>query len=103
MQSFQYLKGAYKQEGNQLSIQVDRNRTWGNDFKLKERRFRWDVRGKFSLFTESAEVLEQAAQGGCGCPIPGGVQGQVGWGLEQPDLVFHLAVGNPACSLGVET
>ena len=62
--AFQYLKRAHRQEGNQLSIQVDRNRTWGNDFKLKERRFRWDVRGKFSLFTESAEVLEQATQGG---------------------------------------
>ena len=24
--------------------------------------------------------MEQAAQRGCGCPIPGGAQGQVGWG-----------------------
>ncbi|KAK4832366.1 hypothetical protein QYF61_021965 [Mycteria americana] len=23
----------------------------------------------------------------CVCPIPGSVQGQVGWGFEQPDLV----------------
>ena len=23
----------------------------------------------------------------CGCPLPGSVQGQVGWGFEQPDLV----------------
>jgi len=29
----------------------------------------------------------QAAQRSCGCPIPGGVQGQVGWGPKQPDLV----------------
>ena len=29
----------------------------------------------------------QAVQRGCGCPIPVGVQGQVGWGPEQPDLV----------------
>jgi len=31
------------------------------------------------LNSESTEVLEQAAQRGCGCPVPGGVQGQVGW------------------------
>ena len=30
------------------------------------------------------------------CPIPGGVQGQVGWGPEQPDLVPHLVSGNHA-------
>ena len=25
----------------------------------------------------------------CGCPIPGGVQGQAGWGPGQPDLVGY--------------
>ena len=53
-----------------------------------------DVRGKF--FTESGEVLEQAAQRGCGCPVPGGVQGQVGWGPGQPGLVLNVEVGGPA-------
>jgi len=48
--AFQYLKGIYKQEGNQLFIQVDSDRTRGNSFKLKEGRFRLDIRGKF--FTE---------------------------------------------------
>ena len=33
------------------------------------------------LYQESGEVMERAAQGGCGCPVPEGVQGQVGWGL----------------------
>ena len=47
---FQYLKGDYKQEGNQLFTRVDGDRTRGNGFKLKEGRFRLDVRGKF--FTE---------------------------------------------------
>ena len=30
------------------------------------------------------------------CPACGGVQGQVGWGCEQSDLVLDLVVGNPA-------
>jgi len=39
-------------------------------------------------------VLVQAAQRGCGCPIPGGVQGQVGWGPVLSGVVLDLAVGN---------
>ena len=45
--AFQYLKEAYKQEGNQLFERVDNCRTRGNGFKLREGRFRLDVRGKF--------------------------------------------------------
>ena len=48
--AFQYLKGAYKQEGSQLFERVDNSRTRGNGFKLKEGRFWLDVRGNF--FTE---------------------------------------------------
>jgi len=59
-----------------------------------------DVRGK--LFTESGEVLEQAAQRVCGCPLSGGAQGQVGWGPGQPGLVPDLQVGDPACGRGLE-
>ena len=33
-----------------------------------------------------------AAQRSCGCPIPGGTEGQVGWGPGQPELVG----GSPA-------
>jgi len=33
----------------------------------------------------------------CRCPIPGNIQGQVGWGSEQPDLVEDV----PAYSKGV--
>jgi len=36
--------------------------------------------------------------GGCGCPIPGGIQGQAGCGSGQPGLV----VGDPAHSGGIE-
>jgi len=40
-------------------------------------------------------VLTQAAHRGCGCSIPGGVQGQVGCGPGQPRL--NEEVGGPAC------
>jgi len=48
--AFQYPKGDYKQEGNELLTRVDSDKTRKNGFKLKEGRFRLDVRGKF--FTE---------------------------------------------------
>jgi len=32
-------------------------------------------------------MLEQVAQIDCGCSIPGGLQGQAGWGPGQPGLV----------------
>jgi len=43
------------------------------------------------------------AQRGCGCPISGGVQGQVGCGPGQSDLVFNLAAGNPVYGRKVGT
>ena len=42
--------------------------------------------------------LEQLAQGGCGCPIPGGIRGQAGCGSGQPALL----VGDPAHSRGMK-
>jgi len=47
--AFQHLKGAYKQEGSQLFGRVDNSRTRGNCFKLREGRFRLDVREKFFI------------------------------------------------------
>ena len=49
--------------------------------------------------TEGGDALEQVAQGCCGCPIPGGIKGQGGYGSVQPGLV----VGNLAHSRRVET
>ena len=50
------------------------------------------------LYCKGGETLEQDAQKSCGCPLPDSIQGQAGWGCEQPDLerVF------PACTWGLE-
>ena len=45
--AFQYLKGEYKQEGERLFTRVDSDRTSGNGFKLRQGRFRLDIRRKF--------------------------------------------------------
>ena len=95
--AFQYLKGVYKQEGEQLFTWVDSVRTRGNGLKLRQRRFGLDIRRK--LFTQrvvthwnrlSREVMDS---------ISGCIQGQAGCGSGQPGLV----VGDHAHSRGVET
>ena len=45
--AFQYLKGVRKQEGEWLFMRVDSDRTKGNGFKLRQGRFRLDIRRKF--------------------------------------------------------
>ena len=45
--AFQYLKGAYKQEQEQLFTRVDSDRTWGNGLKLRQGRFRLDIKSNF--------------------------------------------------------
>jgi len=76
---------------------VSSNRKRGNGLKLRKERLRLDIRRE--IFTQRLVTLEQVAQGGCGCHIPGGIQGQAGCGSKQPGLV----VGDPAHSRGVET
>ena len=46
--AFQYLKGAYKQEGEWLFTRVGSDRTRGNGLKLRQGRFRLILEGSFS-------------------------------------------------------
>ena len=44
--AFQYLKGGYRKEGDKLFSRVCCDKTNGKGFKLKEGRFRLDIRKK---------------------------------------------------------
>jgi len=52
--AFQYLKWVYKQEGQRLFTRMDSDKTRGNGFKLRQGRFRLDIRRKF--FTQRVVV-----------------------------------------------
>jgi len=45
--AFKYLKGAYKKDGDELFSRACCDRTRGNGVKLREHRFRLDIRMKF--------------------------------------------------------
>jgi len=62
--AFQYLKGAYRKDGEGLLTRVCSDRTRGNGCKLKEGRFRLGIRKKF--FSMRVVKLEQVAQRSCG-------------------------------------
>jgi len=47
IEAFQYLKGAYRKDGDNLFSRDNSDGTRGNDFKLKQGRFRLDIRKKF--------------------------------------------------------
>ena len=47
----------------------------------------------YGLLSSEKNGLLQVAQGSCGCPIPGAVQGQVGWSPAWPDAGWQPAHG----------
>jgi len=47
MAAFQYLKGAYRKDGEYLFLKACYNRTRSNGFKLRQGRFRLDIRKNF--------------------------------------------------------
>ena len=49
------------------------------------------------FYDDDGETLAQVAQRDGGCPVPGNIQGQVGWGSEQSGLVEDV----PAHGRGV--
>jgi len=71
------------------------NRSW----KSQWNRMMWEYMETRLYNGFCGDALEQVAQGGCACPVPGGIEGQAGCGSGQPGLV----VGDPAHSRGVET
>ena len=60
--AFQYLKGGYKKERDRLFRRVCGDRTRGNGFKLKEKRYRLHRRVCFFFYSKDGEALEQIAQ-----------------------------------------
>ena len=44
-----------------------------------------DVRKKL-FYSRGGEAVAQVAQRGGGCSVLGDIQGQAGWGSEQPDI-----------------
>lgn len=77
---------------------VCNDRTRSNGFKPKEVRLRWGLRKK--LFAVRVKAVAQAAHRSCGCPFPGGIKGQVGQGLGQPDLMEGVPAHSRESQLG---
>ena len=79
---------------SQNSLKGDRgevgvgDRTRGNGLKWCQGRLRLDI--KKNNVCERAVTLEQAAQGGGGVIIPGGVQGSCRCGAKEPGLVGSI-------------
>ena len=94
--AFEYLKGAYWKDGDNLFSKACCDRTRSNGFKLRRGRFRLDIR-KIFFTMRVVKHWNKLAQRGNGGPIPGNIQGQAGRGSEQPDLIKDVP---PPCRVG---
>ncbi|KAK4815657.1 hypothetical protein QYF61_005219 [Mycteria americana] len=84
--AFQYLKGAYRKDGDRLYSKACCDRTRSNGFRLREGRFGLDLRKKFFTMRVARhwnklprEVVE--------APSLETFKVRLEWGSEQPDLV----------------
>ncbi|GAB0187702.1 mitochondrial enolase superfamily member 1 [Grus japonensis] len=91
--AFQNPEGAYKKAGEENVV------TGHNGFKLKEGRFKLDIRKKFSTVRVVRHWNRLPREAMDVPSLELFVQGQVGWGFGQPDLVK----GVPAHGRGVGT
>jgi len=99
--AFQDLKGAYKHEGNWLFTWVDSDRTRGNGFKLKEGRFRLDVRG--SLLRRVVRHWHRLPREVVDAPSLEVFKARLDGALG--NLIQYLIpqLGNRACGMGIGT
>ncbi|RMC08097.1 hypothetical protein DUI87_15128 [Hirundo rustica rustica] len=77
--TLQYLKdtsGTYGKAEERFSIKSCRDRTRRNEWKIEEVN-PIDMNSYKEIFYSEGGIQEQVAQGGCECPNPGSVQGQV--------------------------
>ena len=92
--AFQYLKGAYKKAGEGLLTRACSDRTRGNGFKLKEGRFRLDMRvvrhwnrlPREAVDAPSLEVFKARLDGALSSLVWWKVSLPMAGGLERDDL-----------------
>jgi len=70
--TFQYLKRGSKKEGERVFSGVGCDRTSGIGFKLKDGRFRLNIRKKF-FYYKGSKAPKHLGQRGGGCLIPANI------------------------------
>jgi len=84
--AFQYLKGGYRKAGEGLFRRIYSDRTRGNGFRLKEGRFRLDLREKFFTM-RVVRQWNRLPREAVAAPSLEAFQAQAGWSSEQPGVV----------------